>query len=74
MALGFEKIPGEIALYTEPGDVLLHDCYLWHSAARATADDTVRRHVRGGYYVGDKDGDGAKEVFVKNAAPSPQLR
>jgi ectoine hydroxylase-related dioxygenase (phytanoyl-CoA dioxygenase family) len=68
MALGFEKIPGEIALYTEPGDVLLHDCYLWHSAARATADDTVRRHVRGGYYVGDKDGDGAKEVFVKNAA------
>jgi ectoine hydroxylase-related dioxygenase (phytanoyl-CoA dioxygenase family) len=68
MPLGFEKIPGEIALYTEPGDILLHDCYLWHSAARATADDTVRRHVRGGYYVGDKDGDGAREVFVKNAA------
>ena len=68
MPLGFETIPGEIALYTEPGDVLLHDCDLWHSAARATADDAARRHIRGGYYTGDKDGDGAREVFVKNAA------
>ncbi|MDQ1484646.1 MAG: hypothetical protein QOJ62_339 [Actinomycetota bacterium] len=68
MPLGFDKVRGEIPVYLEAGDVLLHDCYLWHSAARATDDDTTRRHVRGGYYVGDKDGDGTREVFVKNAA------
>jgi ectoine hydroxylase-related dioxygenase (phytanoyl-CoA dioxygenase family) len=68
MPLGFDKIRGEIAVYAEAGDILLHDSYLWHSAARATADDTARRHIRGGYYTGDKDGDGAREVFVKNAA------
>ena len=28
MPLGFEKVPGEIAVYLERGDVLLHDAYL----------------------------------------------
>ena len=68
MPLGFEKIPGEIPVYTERGDVILHDAFLWHSAARATDDVTTRRHVRGGYLSGDPDGDGRREVFVKNAA------
>jgi len=68
MPLGFEKIPGEIGIYAERGDVLLHDAYLWHSAARATDDATTRRHVRGGYLSGDRDGDGRREDFVKNAA------
>jgi ectoine hydroxylase-related dioxygenase (phytanoyl-CoA dioxygenase family) len=68
MPLGFEKIPGEIPVYCEPGDVLLHDAYLWHSAARATDDAATRRHVRGGYLNGDRQGDGRREVFVKNAA------
>ncbi len=68
MPLGFEKIPGEIGLYVERGDVILHDAYLWHSAARATDEDTTRRHVRGGYFTGDPEGDGRREVFVKNAA------
>ncbi|MCL9760822.1 phytanoyl-CoA dioxygenase family protein [Frankia sp. AiPa1] len=66
MPLGFEKVPGEIALYAERGDVLLHDAYLWHSAARATDDATLRRHVRSGYYAGDRAS--YREQFVKNAA------
>jgi ectoine hydroxylase-related dioxygenase (phytanoyl-CoA dioxygenase family) len=68
MPLGFDKIRGEIPVYTERGDIILHDAYLWHSAARATDDVTTRRHVRGGYLNGDPNGDGKREVFVKNAA------
>jgi ectoine hydroxylase-related dioxygenase (phytanoyl-CoA dioxygenase family) len=68
MPLGFEKISGEIGIYAERGDVILHDAYLWHSAARATDDASTRRHVRGGYLTGDREGDGKREVFVKNAA------
>jgi hypothetical protein len=68
MPLGFEKVRGEIPVYTERGDIILHDAYLWHSAARATDDATTRRHVRGGYQNGDPEGDGKREVFVKNAA------
>ncbi|BEP12312.1 hypothetical protein acdb102_06230 [Acidothermaceae bacterium B102] len=68
MPLRFEKVAGEIPVYCDKGDVLLHDAYLWHSAARATDDESTRRHVRGGYYSGDKQGDGQREVFVKNAA------
>ena len=54
MPLGFEHVPGEIALYCERGDVLLHHSDLWHSAARATDDGegAIRRHVRGGWYGG----------------------
>lgn len=68
MPLGFDNVPGEIGVYTERGDVILHDAYLWHSAARATDDAATRRHVRGGYFTGDHDGDGRREDFVKNAA------
>lgn len=38
MPLGFEKIAGEVAVYCDRGDVILHHCDLWHSAARATED------------------------------------
>lgn len=31
---GFEKIRGDIPVYAERGDVILHDAYLWHSVAR----------------------------------------
>jgi ectoine hydroxylase-related dioxygenase (phytanoyl-CoA dioxygenase family) len=70
MPLGFEKVPGEIACYCERGDVLLHHSDLWHSAARATDDGpaAIRRHVRGGWYGGERleprHGIGD---FVKNA-------
>jgi ectoine hydroxylase-related dioxygenase (phytanoyl-CoA dioxygenase family) len=70
MPPGFEKVLGEVAVYCERGDVLLHHSGLWHSAARATDDGpaAVRRHVRGGWYGGTRPsaphglGD-----FVKNA-------
>lgn len=68
MPLRFEKIRGEIAVYAERGDVILHDAYLWHSAARATADETTRRHVRGGFYGGDRLAGSHYDEFVKNAA------
>jgi ectoine hydroxylase-related dioxygenase (phytanoyl-CoA dioxygenase family) len=68
MPLGFEKIRGEIPVYAERGDVILHDAYLWHSAARATDDDTMRRHVRGGWHGGDRSLREAETGFVKNAA------
>lgn len=68
--LGFEKVPGEIALYCDLGDVLLHDADLWHSAARATEDPPagVRRHIRGGWHAGARlpEGHGLDD-FVKNA-------
>jgi ectoine hydroxylase-related dioxygenase (phytanoyl-CoA dioxygenase family) len=67
MPLAFGPVPGEIPIYCERGDVLLHDAYLWHSAARATADTSTRRHVRGGYYGGDRAQESI-EQFVKNAA------
>jgi ectoine hydroxylase-related dioxygenase (phytanoyl-CoA dioxygenase family) len=70
MPLGFEKIRGELAVYCERGDVLFHDAYLWHSAARATDDHGIRRHVRGGWFSGSAEvdlGDGLED-FVKNAA------
>ena len=66
MPLRFEKVPGEIAVYAERGDVLFHDAYLWHSAALATDDGGIRRHVRGGFYSGAPAG--TAEDFVKNAA------
>lgn len=68
MPLRFEKVPGEIAVYAERGDVIFHDAYLWHSAARATSDDAARRHVRGGFYGGERYGTARYDEFVKNAA------
>jgi len=71
MPLGFEKVPGEVAVYCERGDVILHHCDLWHSAARATDDPPagVRRHVRGSFMGGPRPEPGAPlEPFNKNAA------
>ncbi|KQS00487.1 phytanoyl-CoA dioxygenase [Williamsia sp. Leaf354] len=67
MPLRFEKVRGEVAVYADAGDVILHDAYLWHSAARATDDGERRRHVRGGYFGGVRPPAGVEE-FVKNAA------
>jgi hypothetical protein len=70
MPLGFEHVPGEIAVYCERGDVLLHHSDLWHSAARATDDGpgAIRRHVRGGWYGGARLAPGhGLDDFIKNA-------
>jgi len=70
MPPGFERIPGEVGVYCERGDVLLHHSDLWHSAARATDDGAggVRRHVRGGWYGGTRPTTKhGLEDFVKNA-------
>jgi len=68
MPLRFEKVPGEIAVYADRGDIIFHDAYLWHSAARATADGGIRRHVRGGFYGGTRQAQPRYDEFVKNAA------
>jgi Phytanoyl-CoA dioxygenase (PhyH) len=70
MPPGFEHVPGEMAVYCERGDVLLHHSDLWHSAARATDDGAgaVRRHVRGGWYGGERLAPNhGLDDFVKNA-------
>lgn len=70
MPPGFERIPGEIAVYADRGDVILHHSALWHSAARATDDgpSSVRRHLRGGWYGGAPLAPHhGVEDFVKNA-------
>jgi ectoine hydroxylase-related dioxygenase (phytanoyl-CoA dioxygenase family) len=70
MPLGFEHVPGELAVYCERGDVLLHHSNLWHSAARATddGDRAIRRHVRGGWYGGTRLAPNhGVDDFVKNA-------
>jgi Phytanoyl-CoA dioxygenase (PhyH) len=71
MPLGFEKVPGEIGVYCERGDVLFHHSDLWHSAARATEDPPggVRRHLRGTFLGGRRlCPDEELEPFNKNAA------
>ena len=68
--LGFERVPGEIAVYQERGDVLFHDADLWHAAARGTADgdEAVRRHLRGSWHGGTRIEPGhGTDDFVKNA-------
>ncbi len=67
----FERVPGEIAVYAERGDILFHHSDLWHAAARATADGplAVRRHLRGSWHGGQRLEPGhGTEDFVKNAA------
>jgi hypothetical protein len=71
MPLGFEKVPGEVGVYCERGDVMLHHSDLWHSAARATEDPPlgVRRHIRGTFLGGRRLApDERLEPFNKNAA------
>jgi ectoine hydroxylase-related dioxygenase (phytanoyl-CoA dioxygenase family) len=67
MPMRFGPVPGEIPVYCQRGDVMLHDAYLWHSAAVATENRSTRRHVRGGYFGGDRADQGT-EQFLKNAA------
>ncbi len=70
MPHGFERVPGEIALYQERGDVLFHHADLWHGAARGTADgeNAIRRHLRGSWHAGTPLAVGhGTDDFVTNA-------
>lgn len=68
--LGFERVPDEVGIYCNRGDVLFHHCDLWHAAARATDDGpgAIRRHLRGSWHGGARlpVGHGTDD-FVKNA-------
>jgi ectoine hydroxylase-related dioxygenase (phytanoyl-CoA dioxygenase family) len=71
MPRGFEKVPGEIGVYCDRGDVMFHHSDLWHSAARATEDPPlgVRRHLRGTFLGGRRLAANEElEPFNKNAA------
>ena len=71
LPLRFEKVPGEVARYNDAGDVMLHHCDLWHSAARATEDppEGIRRHMRSTWLAGRQPEPGEElEEFNKNAA------
>ena len=68
--LGFERVPGEIAVYQSRGDILFHHADLWHSAARGTAEGepAIRRHLRGSWHGGEKlDVGHGTDDFVRNA-------
>jgi len=70
MPPGFEKVAGEVGIYCDRGDVLLHHSDVWHSAARATDDGEggIRRHIRGGWYGGTRPAQKhGLDDFVKNA-------
>lgn len=71
MPPAFQKVPGEVAVYCDVGDVMLHHCDLWHAAARATEDPPggLRRHLRGSWHGGRPPAPGEPiEPFNKNAA------
>jgi hypothetical protein len=67
---GFGKVAGEMGLYCDRGDVLLHHSRLWHSAAQATEEPPrgIRRHMRGSYYGGRKVDAGHLGTPVASAA------
>ncbi|HBK18742.1 MAG: hypothetical protein EVA67_09590 [OM182 bacterium] len=67
----FNTVKGEVPVFAEQGDIILHDYKLWHAAARGTADGVHgrRRHVRGAWFGGDRlSSDHGIGTFYKNAA------
>ncbi len=67
----FDYVPGEVPVFADCGDIILHDYRLWHAAARGTADGLsgMRRHVRGAWYSGERyAADHGIGTFYKNAS------
>ncbi len=67
----FDHVQGEVPVFADRGDIILHDYRLWHAAARGTADGLSgrRRHVRGSWYAGERYAlDHGIGTFYKNAS------
>jgi hypothetical protein len=64
----YEKVRGEVAVYCERGDLLLHHSHLWHAAARPSNDGAVRRHIRGKWCSGSPIPGGAWDGTMNNSA------
>jgi hypothetical protein len=65
---GYAKVPGEVAVYCERGDLLLHHSHLWHAASRPSDDGAVRRHLRGKWCSGTPIAPGAWDGSFDNSA------
>jgi ectoine hydroxylase-related dioxygenase (phytanoyl-CoA dioxygenase family) len=71
---GFVRIPGEVAVYCERGDLLFHHSHLVHSASRPSGDSTVRRHIRGKWCPGPPIPAGAWDGKFNNSATAQSGR
>jgi ectoine hydroxylase-related dioxygenase (phytanoyl-CoA dioxygenase family) len=65
---GYGKVHGEVAVYCQRGDLLLHHSHLWHAASRPSNDDAVRRHIRGKWCSGRPIPAGAWDGTMNNSA------
>lgn len=64
----YQKVPGEVAVYCERGDLLLHHSHLWHAASRPSNDEAIRRHIRGKWCSGSPIAEGAWDGTMNNSA------
>lgn len=64
----YEKVHGEVAVYCERGDLLLHHSHLWHAASRPSNDAAIRRHIRGKWCSGPPVPAGAWDGTFDNTA------
>jgi hypothetical protein len=64
----YEKVPGEVAVYCERGDLLLHHSHLWHAAGRPSNDAALRRHIRGKWCSGEPIPAGAWDGTFNGSA------
>jgi Phytanoyl-CoA dioxygenase (PhyH) len=64
----YEKVRGEVAVYCERGDLLLHHSHLWHAASRPSNDEAIRRHIRGKWCSGQPIPAGAWDGSMNNTA------
>lgn len=65
---GYRKVPGEVAVYCERGDLLFHHSHLWHAAGRPSDEAAVRRHLRGKWCSGPPVPAGAWDGSFDNSA------
>lgn len=64
----YRKVPGEVAVYCQRGDLMFHHSHLWHAASRPSNDDAIRRHLRGKWCSGAPVAAGAWDGRFDNSA------